>query len=181
MFKRMTKIPNLKRFSTSPRNDYVQISQNATVGDVYRTMEREVEKSKPIIMKNDDIISKYQDKLELAAKSKGFKSVSEMLDAQKQQLLENEQANAKIAEEKLRAKQADKTTITVNTEQKSTYSRSLGDIFDLNKIQLEPTTRIEEIWNLYHSSRNAISASLSPQIFKTLKARSILCPQVFDC
>ena len=169
-----------RQFSSAFRNDYVQISESATVGDVFQSMEKEVRQRMPTQVQDEShkILSKYQDKLEKAAQSKGYNSVDEMLLAQKKERQTDEKQKARLAEEQQNNQMKLKGD---ETSKSSTYAQSLNDIFDLEKIKEEPKQRIEEIWNFYHSTKNAISAGLDSLTFQKLKARSKECPIVKIC
>ena len=169
MLKMATKKTGARSFSHSFRNDYVQVNHKAKQGDVFQSIETELSKTKPLKpVKTENYIQKYRTQLENAAKSKGFSSVQEMIDNQQEQ---------KVAEEKLRVKKE----LESNTQRSEShashrvYSKSLGDIIDMEKMKSLPKVTIEKIWNLHHSTKDTVSAALDPELFKKMKIRSKEC------
>lgn len=139
---------------------------------------------KEILTKQDNVqaayTNKYQEKLEKAAKryeglmSQGYATIEEMIEAKK--------LKAKPAPEPKQAQkpnQAQKKTKPASDKLPS-YCKSLDEILKLDLIQNESSQKIAEIWNTYHSGRDALSASLDAEFYKKLHAKSKEVPMVFS-
>ncbi|KAJ3275756.1 hypothetical protein HDV01_007223 [Terramyces sp. JEL0728] len=161
----------VKQFATLSLNDNVLVKQDATVADIFLSLL----KSKPLEElldlkgeKNADIAykKKYQDKLLELAKQRGFQTVDEMMKAQKDKQKQQQQQK----------KQEDKKPEKKNEEKKSTdklpsYAKSLNEILKVELLETESKEKISEIWNAFHSSREACSASLDKQYYDKLHAK----------
>ena len=99
-----------------------------------------------------------------------------------------------IEAKKLKAKPASaqsgpKQTQEPNQTQKKTksasdklpsYCKSLDEILKVDLIKNESSQKIGEIWNTYHSARDALSASLDAEFYEKLHAKSKQIPMVLS-
>lgn len=110
------------------------------------------------------IIHKYHDKLNAAAKTKGFTSVEAMLAAQTQK-------HAAVSPKTSFPTMTPKDNMARIDNMKPNGRRKLDQILNLDKIKDLKSESISEIWNSYLSnSKGSLSASLSSEIW----ARKVL-------
>ena len=60
------------------------------------------------------------------------------------------------------------------------YSNNLDDIMKIDKIMEKTPDQITEMWNVYHSTRNAISASIDGAFYQELFLKSKKNPMVYS-
>jgi ATP synthase F1 complex assembly factor 1 len=99
-----------------------------------------------------------------------------MLEAKKALDMENRKEKEKKLEADLQKAQSSKTSEGGATA--GTYASSLNDIVKLELLLKQDPASISEIWNTYHSTRNAISASLDATFYQKLYQRSKQYPMV---
>ncbi|KAJ3322112.1 hypothetical protein HDV06_003563 [Boothiomyces sp. JEL0866] len=176
LIRQMSKLtPNqlkiVKQFATLSLNDNVLVREEATVADVFLSMLKTKPLEELLDLKGEKDTDtaykkKYQDKLLELAKQRGFKSVDEMLQAQKEQ--QKKQQQKKNQDEK---KPEKKSEGKKSTDKLPSYAKSLNEILKVELLENESNEKISEIWNTYHSSREACSASLDKQFYDKLHAK----------
>jgi ATP synthase F1 complex assembly factor 1 len=90
-----------------------------------------------------------------------------------------DEATMKEKEKRVEANlQKAKATAKSDEGNAGTYASSLNDIVKLELLLKQDPATISEIWNTYHSTRNAISASLDSSFYQKLYQRSKQYPMV---
>ncbi|KAI9188124.1 hypothetical protein H9P43_002515 [Blastocladiella emersonii ATCC 22665] len=118
-----------------------------------------------------DFEAKYAEKLLERAKSQGFSSVQEMMDAYKQRrtLEEKEALKRAIEEEKA---EAAKLASSIASSTLPPHVKPLKDIMHLDKLKDESAEVIEKLWVGFHANHDNISAVIPRDVYLTLHARA---------
>lgn len=98
-------------------------------------------------------------------------------------MLEHERKARQVKEKELAAeKEAEKPEVKKkqgNDSKLPSYCKSLDQIVKLELLEKESPEKISEIWNSYHSGRDAVSASLDANIYSNLHEKGKQFPMVF--
>ncbi|KAJ2996602.1 kinesin-like protein Klp5 [Globomyces sp. JEL0801] len=171
-------------------NDYVEVAPSSTFGDVLQSL-LSVPSVDDFLDPNEgtkvqqEYRKKYEEKLQKAAREKGFKDVEDMLKKKQKDDQEREKKLAKEAEELQNQKNSNPSN-PENDKNKNTkpnrksdvpsYTKSLDEIVKLDLLVNETSEKIGQIWNAYHFARKGVSAALDAEFYDKLHARSVKYP-----
>ncbi|KAJ3347686.1 hypothetical protein HDU91_006723 [Kappamyces sp. JEL0680] len=170
-----------EQFSKLAASDYVAVGPQSTAGQVFYSMlsanQGNSEKTLEQLVDGAELTKvqieyrkKYQEKLAKAAKAQGFKDAEELLqktkadELEKRKLREKEAAKAAALAAESAGSQTSKTL--------PSHVKSLDEILKLDLVKDQSAEDIGKIWNLYHSTRNALSAALDSGFYEKLYAKS---------
>jgi negative regulator of genetic competence, sporulation and motility len=157
----------VKRFATL-NNDWVSVAPNATNFDVIKTLSQQLD-----VVEDTEVQRRYKeryaDKLRKKAEEEGFTTVEEMMEAK----LKKEKENKKPTPENKPKKNLGKKSDTLPS-----FAKKLEDVLKIDLIQDKTPEEISKIWNLYHASKDCVSAAIPADFYQKLYARGKQFPMV---